>query len=66
MPTARTLHREYFTDLDQVARGWRVVEIVHSRTGKSLLPPAFNYPDQATAERYAKAAIDQQLSPRRR
>ena len=65
MPTARALHREYFIDLEQDAQGWRVVAITYSRTGRSLLPPAFSYPDQATAEQYAKAAIDQQLSRRR-
>jgi hypothetical protein len=65
MPTTRALHREYFIDLEQDAQGWRVVAITHSRVGRSLLPPAFNYPDQVTAEQYAKAAIDQQLSRRR-
>ena len=63
MPT--TLHREYFIDFEQVEQGWRVAAISHSRTGRSLLPPAFSYPDEATAEQYAKVAIDQQLSRRR-
>jgi hypothetical protein len=60
-------YRDHFTDLEQDARGWwRAVAITHSHKGSSLLPPAFSYPDQATAEQYAKAAIDTQLSTRRR
>ena len=38
----------------------------HSVKGTSLLPAAFFYPDRATAEQYARAAIDVQLSGRRR
>lgn len=61
---ARTLlHRNFFIDLAQNAdRNWVVTKITHSLTGASLLPPGFNYPDPASAERYARAAVDTQLS----
>jgi hypothetical protein len=62
----RGLYRDYFIDLEQDDQGWRVTTIKHTIKGLSLLPPAFYYPDQAAAERYARAAIDAQLSVRRR
>ena len=62
MTNARTIHRDFFIDYAIHAGKWRVVAITHSLTGQALLPPAFNYPDLETAERYAKAAIDGQLS----
>jgi hypothetical protein len=63
-PQARTLlHRNYFIDLAQNAdQNLVLTKITHSLTGASLLPPGFNYPDQALAEQYARAAIDTQLS----
>ena len=61
MVRATTLHRNYYIDLEQDAQGWRVVAITHSLTGRSLLPPGFNYPDRMTANKYAKAATDMQL-----
>jgi hypothetical protein len=64
--TASTIYRDYFIDIEHDAQHWRVRGIKHSRTDQSLLPPAFNYPDQRTAEQYAKAAIDHQLSSHRR
>jgi hypothetical protein len=62
MTNARTIHRDFFIDYAIHAGKWRVVAITHSLTGQALLPPTFNYPDLETAERYAKAAIDGQLS----
>jgi hypothetical protein len=62
-PSAR--HRGYLIEFDQDAQGWRVVAVTHAQNGSSLLRPAFYYPDQGTAEQYAKAAIDQQLAVRR-
>lgn len=59
----RALHRGYFIELEQNAnQNWIVTAITHSRLGSDLLTPGFNYPDQALAEPYAKAAIDVQLS----
>lgn len=60
----RALYRDYFIDLEQSAQGWRVIAIHHRLKGLSLMPPAFHHPDQTTAERYARAVIDAQLSPR--
>jgi hypothetical protein len=58
----RILHREYFIDLERNAYSWRIVALSH-RLGNSLLPaPAFFYPTQAAAERYAKAAIESHLN----
>ncbi len=62
MSSACTLYRNYFIHLEHDAQRWRVVAIVHSLTGRALLPPAFNYLERAEAERRAKAAIDLQLS----
>jgi hypothetical protein len=62
MTSVRILHRNYFIDLEHDAQRWRVVAITHSLTGRILLPPGFNYLDRAEAERYAKAAIQVQLS----
>lgn len=61
MTTARIVHRNYFIDLTKDAQGWRVVAITHNGTGQALLTPAFYYVGRATAEQYAKAAIDVQL-----
>jgi hypothetical protein len=69
MTHARAIYRDYFMDSEKDPMGWRVVAIPHSLTGRTLLPPAFLYPDLPIAEQYAKAAIDGQLSkivPRRR
>jgi hypothetical protein len=66
MTNASALHRHYFIDLEEDAQGWRVVAITHSVKGSSLLPPAFFHPDRATAEQYARAAIEVQLSGHRR
>jgi hypothetical protein len=63
---AQTLHSNYFVDLEQDAQGWHVTAITHGINGWRLLPPGFRYPDQATAEQYAKAGIDVQHSARRR
>jgi hypothetical protein len=63
---ARVFHCNYFIDLERDAQCWRVIAITHCLNGSRLLPPAFNYPDQATAEQYARAAISTQLSARRR
>lgn len=63
---ARVLNGNYFIDLEHDAQCWRVIAITHCLNESSLLPPAFNYPDQATAEQYARAAISMQLSARRR
>ena len=60
---ARSLHRNYVIALETNAdKNWVVTAITHFRTGSSLLPPGFNYSDRALAERYAKAAIDVQVS----
>ena len=61
MTNARTIYRDFFMDFATEKRRWRIVAITHSLTGRTLLPPALNYPGLATAERYAKAAIDEQL-----
>jgi hypothetical protein len=66
MKTATAVHRDYFIDLEQGAQGWRVVAIKHSRTDRKLLSPAFGWSDRAILEKLTRAAIDQQLSPRRR
>jgi hypothetical protein len=63
---AQTLHGNYFINLEQDSQGWHVTAINHGINGWRLLPPGFSYPDQATAEQYAKAAIDVQHSARRR
>ena len=58
MKTGRILHREY----ERNAYSWRIVAISH-RLENSLLPaPAFFYPTQAAAERYARAAIESHLN----
>jgi len=60
---ARALHRHYFIELEQNAdENWVVTSISNGYTGSSLLPPGFNYPDQALAVQYARVAIDFQLS----
>jgi hypothetical protein len=65
MTSARTDHRGYFIDLEQVLhQGWRVAAITHRINGRALLPPAFSYPDRETATQYAKVAIDLQLRHR--
>ena len=62
MTSVRTLHRNYVINLEHDGQRWRVVGITHSLTGRALLPPGFYYLERAEAERYAKAAIDVQLS----
>jgi hypothetical protein len=64
MTSATALYRNYSIDLAQDVQGWRVVSVTHCVIGTRLLPPAFFYPDRSTAERYARAAIDMQLSKR--
>ena len=64
MTSATALYRNYSIDLAQDVQGWRVVSVTHCVIGSRLLPPAFCYPDRSTAERYARAAIDMQLSKR--
>jgi hypothetical protein len=60
---ARALHRDYYIDLEQNAdQNWVVTAITHGYGGSNLLPPGFQYPDQALARRYAEAAMDFQLS----
>jgi len=51
-------YRGYFINSAYDSEGWHVTTITHSISGSSLLPPGFRYPGQATAEQYAKAAID--------
>ena len=63
MSSVTALYRNYCIQLvEDDAQRWRVVAIAHSLNGRSLVPPAFNYPGRTLAERYAKAAIDLQLS----
>jgi hypothetical protein len=64
--SARVLYRDYLIDLKQDDKGWRVTSIAHSLNKWIVRPPVFHYPDQTTAERYAKAAIDEQLTGDRR
>jgi hypothetical protein len=64
--TTSVLHSNYFIDLEHDGQSWRVIAITHCFNGSSLVPPGFNYPDQATAEQYARAAMSVQLSGRRR
>jgi hypothetical protein len=62
-PKAHTLHRGYLIELQQnTDQNWVVIAITHTYTGRRLLPPGFNYPDRALAERYVNAAIDLQLA----
>jgi hypothetical protein len=62
MKAGRILYREYFIDLERNAYSWRIVAITH-RLENALLPaPTFFYPNQAAAERYARAAIDDHLN----
>ena len=63
---ARAFYHGYFIDLEHDAQGWRVKALTHSLNDLSLRPPAFYYADQATAERYAQAAIIMQTSARRK
>jgi hypothetical protein len=65
MSHATALYRNYFIELEGDADRWRVVAIAHSVNRSRLLPPAFNYSDRAEPERFARAAIDVQLSGRR-
>jgi hypothetical protein len=51
MTSATALYRTYFVDLEEDAQQWRVIAITHSVKRSNLLPPAFFYPDRATAER---------------
>ena len=61
LQTERSVYRSYFIDFEQDADGsWHVVGITHCYNDSALFPPAFKYPDRATAERYAKLAIDGQ------
>jgi hypothetical protein len=63
MQKAHTLYRDHVIHFEQNADGfWRVTAVSHRYNGSPLLPPGFNYPDRATAERYAKLAIDGQLT----
>ena len=62
MKTDRILHREHFIDLERNAYSWRVAAISH-QLGKSVLAaPTFFYPNQETAERYARAVIESHLN----
>jgi hypothetical protein len=55
MASARTDHRGYFIDLEQVPhQGWRVGAITHRVNGRALSPPAFSYPDRETAAQYGR------------
>jgi hypothetical protein len=55
MASARTDHRGYFIDLEQVPhQGWRVAAITHRVNGRALSPPAFSYPDRETAAQYGR------------
>jgi hypothetical protein len=59
---ARAVYRNCLIELAQDAQGWLVTGITHIVSGSSLLPPGVRYLDRASAEQYAKAAIDAQLS----
>ena len=62
MQKADALYRQHVIKLEQNAeQQWRVTAITHSYNGSRLLLPGFHYLDRATAELYAKAAIDYQL-----
>jgi hypothetical protein len=63
--TIRAFYREYFIDLEEDVKqkGWRVVAIIHSTSKRALSPPAITSADDLTAERHARAAVDQQLAP---
>jgi hypothetical protein len=50
---SRIVHREYFIDLERNAYSWRIVAITHRLENPLLPAPAFFYPNQAAAERYA-------------
>lgn len=61
MKARRILHREYFIDLERNAYSWQIVAINHRLEDSFVQAPAFFYPTQAAAERYARAAIDRHL-----
>jgi|HubBroStandDraft_6_1064221.scaffolds.fasta_scaffold209157_4 hypothetical protein len=62
MKTGRILHRDYFIHVERNIYSWRIAAIT-DRLGKSFLQaPAFFYPNQATAEECARAAIDSNLN----
>jgi hypothetical protein len=62
---ARAVYSHHYIDLEQGAdQQWRVTAVTHSYNGSRLLLPGFCYPDRATAEQYAKLAIDAQLCSR--
>jgi hypothetical protein len=58
----RILHREYFIELERNVYSWRIVAITHRLENSFVPAPAFFYPTQAAAERYARAAIDSHLN----
>lgn len=62
--TIRAFYRDYFIDLqeDVKQKGWRVAAITHSTSERVLSPPAVMSPDDLTAERHARAAVDQQIA----
>jgi hypothetical protein len=62
MKTDRILHREYFIDLERNVYSWRIAAITHRLGNSFLTGPTFFYPNQETAERYAKTVIDGQLN----
>ena len=63
--TIRAFYRDHFIDLEEDVKqkGWRVVAIIHSTSNCPLSPPAVMSPDDLTAERHARAAVDQQIAP---
>lgn len=63
MKAIRIFYRAYLVDLEQDAqKEWRAVSIIHSKTNRKLSPPLTVSPDDVTAERYARAAVDEHLA----
>ena len=63
MRTIRAFYRDYFIDLHQGdQKDWRVASIIHSHTGQELSPPLATGSDDVTAERHARAVVDEQLA----
>lgn len=57
--SARTIYRDFLIELEENARGWRVLRIVHCLTdGKSFSPAGVYHRDRIAAENGGRALID--------
>jgi hypothetical protein len=64
--SAWTLYRDYLIELQQSARGWRVLRIAHCLVeAKTFCPACIYHRDRAAAEEGGRALIDARLSKNR-